>query len=182
MNHDLPHLGQAVARRGAQYWVHWAPKQLASSRHLRQRREGGIKGCCRCGRHKHSLWEWRSSSKPSRGVYFVGILKLFPPPSKVFPNFSMKIFRKNWKCSLLYDFYSIFSCFLPFYGFFVPLLSVFLPFFKVILLFHCFNWSILKVFPKYLDHLKLSPPGGWGGDSDKIYAPANIIMYRDNFY
>ena len=91
----------------------------------------------------------------SRGVYFVRILKLFPPPSKVFPNFLIKVFRKNWKCSPLYDFYSFFYCFLPFYGLLLPFLLISIPFFKVILLFHCFNWSILKVFPKYLDHLKL---------------------------
>ena len=71
-----------------------------------------------------------------------------PLPLKSLPLFfDEKSFWKNWKSSLFYVYY-IFYCFLPLYGFFLPFLYIFLSFFKTILLFPCFNWSILKVFPK----------------------------------
>ena len=65
------------------------------------------------------------------GVYILSEFWNYSPPlSKVFPNFSIKIFRKNWKYSPLCDFYSIFYRFLPFYGLLLPFLLIFSSLFQ----------------------------------------------------
>ena len=117
----------------------------------------------------------------SQGCIFCRNFEIIPPPPlESLPQFFDQNFSKKLKMFPSLWFLSIFSCFLPFYGFFVPLLSVFLPFFKVFLLFHCYNWSILKVFPKYLDQLKLLPPprGGGGGEATKYTPLANHLLKK----